>query len=317
MNCRKILTALLVIPGLGLSGSPALAQSNRTWVSGVGTDANPCSRSAPCQTFAGAISKTTPGGEINCLDPGGFGGLTITKAITVKCDAAGKGGILVSGSNGITISAGATDTIVLSGLDFEGTNSGLNGISFLSGGSLTIINSSIRDFMQDGINFAPGSNAALHVVNTTIGNSGQSGVYAGIYLQPAGAATATVTITQTQISEAMYGIVADGSATTGQLNGVIRDSDISNNAVNGVTTSNGTAAHSTLLLDHVSVSGNGNNGLSATGTFSGMLVGNSTVFGNHAGLTTTSGGVLVSYGNNRINGNNGADGSFSVTIATK
>src|SRR3982751_3731335 len=74
----------------------ASAQATRTWVSGVGDDANPCSRTAPCKTFAGAISKTANGGEINCLDPGGFGGVTITKSITIKCQYT-EGGALVSG----------------------------------------------------------------------------------------------------------------------------------------------------------------------------------------------------------------------------
>src|ERR1700738_611636 len=82
-----------------LASAPAYAQATRTWVSGVGDDANPCSRTAPCKTFAGAISKTAPGGEINCLDPGGFGALTITKAITISCQA-GTAGVLGWGTTG-------------------------------------------------------------------------------------------------------------------------------------------------------------------------------------------------------------------------
>src|SRR5512135_2802183 len=82
--------------------APAQAQATRTWISGVGDDANPCSRTAPCKTFAGAISKTAAGGEIDCLDPGGFGAVTITKAIMIDCiPGAGEGGELVSGTNGI------------------------------------------------------------------------------------------------------------------------------------------------------------------------------------------------------------------------
>src|SRR5881628_2732870 len=77
--------------------SSAFGQATRTWVSGVGDDANPCSRTAPCKTFAGAISRTATKGEINCLDPGGFGGVTITKAITIKCHYT-EGGVLVSGT---------------------------------------------------------------------------------------------------------------------------------------------------------------------------------------------------------------------------
>src|SRR2546428_7303661 len=85
-----------------LQAAPAHAQATRTWVSGVGDDANPCSRTAPCKTFAGAISKTAPSGEINCLDPGGFGAVTITKSITIDCHEV-FGSVLVSGTNAINI----------------------------------------------------------------------------------------------------------------------------------------------------------------------------------------------------------------------
>src|SRR5258706_9391637 len=100
--------------------SMAQAQATRTWVSGVGDDVNPCSRTAPCKTFAGAISKTATGGEIDCLDPGGFGAVTVTKAITIDCDS-GAGGILNAGGvNGVLIAAGATDTVQLRNLSIQG-----------------------------------------------------------------------------------------------------------------------------------------------------------------------------------------------------
>ena len=90
--------ALLAVPQL------ASAQATRTWVSGVGDDANPCSRTAPCKTFAGAISKTATNGEINCIDPGGFGAVTITKSIQIDCRGV-LAGVLVSGTNGIIVNA--------------------------------------------------------------------------------------------------------------------------------------------------------------------------------------------------------------------
>src|SRR5258706_2307522 len=104
---------------LSLIPDAAMAKATRTWVSGVGDDANPCSRTAPCKTFAGAISKTAVGGEINCIDPGGFGGVTITKAITIDC-ANTEAGVLVAGTNGITVNAG-TGVVTLRGLDLIGT----------------------------------------------------------------------------------------------------------------------------------------------------------------------------------------------------
>src|SRR5438309_6023399 len=104
---------------LCLVALPAHAQATRTWVSGVGDDANPCSRTAPCKTFAGAISKTAASGEINCLDPGGFGAVTITKALSIRCVGV-EAGVLVSGTNGIVVQAGTTDNVMLEGLDIEG-----------------------------------------------------------------------------------------------------------------------------------------------------------------------------------------------------
>src|SRR5713226_5003074 len=115
---RRIALLALLIGFLApfLASPPAHAQATRTWVSGVGDDANPCSRTAPCKTFAGAISKTAPAGEINVLDPGGFGAVTITKSITIRADHV-EAGVLVSGTNGIVVAAQSTDTVVLEGLD--------------------------------------------------------------------------------------------------------------------------------------------------------------------------------------------------------
>src|ERR1700761_671390 len=117
---RRIALLALIIGFLVplLASAPAHAQATRTWVSGVGDDANPCSRTAPCKTFAGAISKTAVQGEIDCLDPGGFGGVTITKAITLNCGYT-LGSILVSGTPGITINA-AGAIVVIRGLQLQG-----------------------------------------------------------------------------------------------------------------------------------------------------------------------------------------------------
>lgn len=141
---------LLALAALLMSASPAMAQATRTWVSGVGDDANPCSRTAPCKTFAGSISKTAAGGEINVLDPGGFGAVTITKSITIRSDSV-EAGILVSGTNGIVINAGLTDRVVIEGIDFEGLNTGLSGVNILQARTVVIRNSSIRNFTTAGI----------------------------------------------------------------------------------------------------------------------------------------------------------------------
>ena len=152
------------------SVNPASAQAVRTWVSGVGDDANPCSRTAPCKTFAGAISKTAAAGEINVIDPGGFGAVTITKSISIVAEGQ-TAGIAASFINGIIINAAAADRIVLDGLDIEGFGNGLNGIRILNAGSVLIKNTDIRNFRGGtgiGIDIQDVTDSAIYVQDSTI-----------------------------------------------------------------------------------------------------------------------------------------------------
>lgn len=162
--------------------APAQAQATRTWVSGVGDDANPCSRTAPCKTFAGAISKTAGGGAINVLDPGGFGGVTITKSITISSSGF-EAGVLVSGTAGITVAAGATDQVILEGLDIEGLGTGTNGVNFSSGLHLIINKCKIHGFATNGVKVASSTAGARAVLskldifsNGTQGTANSGGV---------------------------------------------------------------------------------------------------------------------------------------------
>ncbi|HEX8120891.1 MAG TPA: hypothetical protein VF549_06455 [Solirubrobacteraceae bacterium] len=162
---RRILPATALLAFALVLPSSAFGQATRTWVSGVGDDANPCSRTAPCKTFAGAISKTANGGEINVIDPGGFGGVTITKSLTIR----GRGptaGALVSGTNAIVINATATDKVTIDGLDINGIGTGaptsLSGIKVLSAGRVNIVNNEIYRF-KSAVTVAPTS-ASTRVV---------------------------------------------------------------------------------------------------------------------------------------------------------
>jgi hypothetical protein len=164
------------------SVSSVHAQATRTWVSGVGDDANPCSRTAPCKTFAGAISKTAAGGEINALDPGGYGAVTITKAITI--DGGGTlASVLNSGTNGIIVAAGAGDTVILRNLDIHGAGSGLNGIMYIKGERLVVENVSIAnnnnasDPNGNGIYVALTANAGNLIVRDSRIVGGRRGIY--------------------------------------------------------------------------------------------------------------------------------------------
>jgi hypothetical protein len=166
----------------------ANAQASRTWVSGVGDDANPCSRTAPCKTFAGAISKTATDGEIDVLDPGGFGVVTITKGITIDggCQVAS---ILSAGTNGIVVSAPSTAVVIIRNISINGFDTGTNGIRFLAGKSLSVDHCFLARFFSSNSSRAldiepnnAGGTAELHVRDTII----QESQGEGVLIQPGG-----------------------------------------------------------------------------------------------------------------------------------
>ncbi|GLR85433.1 hypothetical protein [Bradyrhizobium iriomotense] len=257
------------------ASAPAHAQATRTWVSGVGDDANPCSRTAPCKTFAGAISKTAAAGEINCLDPGGFGAVTITKSITISCEA-GTAGVLVSGTNGIVINAATTDFIYLKGLDIEGLGTGLVGIKFFTGAGLVVDNCVIRGFQAGSalaIGFNPTSNATLTVTNTVIAKNGISGTGGGIQVAPGnGTATANAMLSHVTLEKNNVGVASVGAG-----------------------------AASNVQIYESTINGSLNTGIVAAGTGGVVRIGRSAITGS--GGAATSGNVL-SYLDNQINGNN-------------
>ncbi|MCI4590587.1 right-handed parallel beta-helix repeat-containing protein [Sphingobium sp. BYY-5] len=173
---HKMLGRLFLAFGIFLicSVSPANAQATRTWVSGVGDDANPCSRTAPCKTFAGAISKTAAGGSINTLDPGGFGTVTITKSITIRSDGI-EAGVLAFSTTGVIINAGLTDRIVLEGLDIDGGNPGIDGVRILKAGEVIINDCVIRNFTNAssgaGVNINSPTKVRVTITDTLINNN--------------------------------------------------------------------------------------------------------------------------------------------------
>ncbi|HEY5883601.1 MAG TPA: right-handed parallel beta-helix repeat-containing protein, partial [Pyrinomonadaceae bacterium] len=173
---RFTLNAFAIMAFTLMIASSAQAQSApRTWVSGVGDDVNPCSRTAPCKTFAGAISKTLAGGEISVFDPGGFGAVTITKSITINGEGA-LSGITNSLVNGIIINAGVNDNINLKYLTIQGVQNGLSGIRFLSGKNLNVEHVTIIGNTAQGIEMSKTASGDLTVVNSHIKNCGGAGI---------------------------------------------------------------------------------------------------------------------------------------------
>lgn len=162
---------LILVLCMSAGSMIAMAQATRTWVSGVGDDVNPCSRTAPCKTLAGAISKTATGGEINILDPGGYGAVTITKSITI--DGGGIiGSILSSATNGIIVNApGGLVTVRNFSINGAGTTLGINGIRVIAVKKLHVENCTLSNFSANGIDFNSTTAADIMISNTTIHNA--------------------------------------------------------------------------------------------------------------------------------------------------
>ncbi len=304
----KLGTLVFVAAVSAVFATGALAQATRTWVSGVGDDANPCSRTAPCKTFAGAISKTAAGGEINALDPGGFGGVTITKAITINARGT-MGSVLVSGTNGIIVNAGASDVVYLRGLDIIGVGAGtdLNGITFLAGGALHVEDCDIYGFDQAGINFAPSGASALYVTNSTFRHNGDR----AIHIHPGLAGNAIAAITNVQMVGNEQGLrVEDGSSVT------VKNSVASGNTFAGLNVAT-SARPANLTVDGSAANNNAGSGVRANGPLSTVRIHTSTVVDNgDIGLSSVGGGNIVSFGNNRIFGNAGGDGGPTASASS-
>jgi hypothetical protein len=320
----KIISASLgfvatILASLALSGN-AQAQATRTWVSGVGDDVNPCSRTAPCKTFAGAISKTAVSGVINCLDPGGFGAVTITKSITIDCYWQPAAGILATGTYGVIVNAASTDKIVLRGLEIDGETSGLAGVRIISAASVQIDHCRIAGFNSGsaaGISVAVNSSTfELHVKDTHLLNNGVGATGGAIVVAPLGSVDTRVILSRVEMRDNVYGLDVNGAAGASgyvRVNGM--DVVASGNAQNGVRVTGGGASAS-AFLDRSMISSNGSYGVLASGGNANVILGRSTLVDNGAGLGSSAGGVLYTYGTNQVNAN-GADGAFSAGMTEK
>jgi len=300
---RRLLAVPFAVAGtmiaLFLIADPAYAQASRTWVSGVGDDANPCSRTAPCKTFAGAISKTAVNGEINCLDPGGFGAVTITKSITIDCHEV-FASILHAGTNGINIpfdSFAGTDTrktVNLRNINLQGFDTGIVGIRILGGGAGSFVN--IEDCLVNG-NFSATATGiddrrttgALNVVNTTLRDMGG----AGITIASAGAGPIKATLSNLRVINAHNGVAVGAGAAVHLSNSLV-----SSNSTAGIAISGGG-----INVDATTITFNGI-GINRTG--GSVNLSNNDLSFNNTGLS----GTVSSNTNNRFT-NNGAGGTIA------
>ena len=284
---------LLVFIFSFVTASSVSAQATRTWISGVGDDVNPCSRTAPCKTWAGAISKTAAGGEINALDPGGYGALTITKAITI--DGGGTfASALGAGTNGFVISAAATDKVILRNLAVNGASTGINGVRILKARSVRLENVTIFGFSQRGIDIQPSGDAvSVSVVNSSITNNAGVGVVA----QGSGTGLVSLHITGSTIA----GNLSHGIWIASANKASVFNSSVHGNGLAGlITTGNDTR----VSVHSCTFSNNGTgiqagNGIAET-TF--ISLSNTQVAANTTG-TNAAGGTIESHVNNAVRNN--------------
>jgi len=287
---KVFLSVITAVVLLFAFGSLAHAQATRTWVSGVGDDVNPCSRTAPCKTFAGAISKTAAGGEINVLDPGGFGGVTITKSITISSEGF-EAGVLVSGTNAIIVNALSTDRVVLRGLDIEGLGTGLDGIKVLGAlGALHVEKCTINSFRGangSGIEIATtaAGTTQVFIKDTIVRNSG-NGTGGGIFINPGASATVKASLDNVRMENNVFGFKNQGTSSVS-----IHNSVAAGNTFAGFSATN---AGAVLNIERSVAANNGTGVVCSSAT---VRVGNTSFSGNTTAVST-AGVNCFSYKNN-------------------
>lgn len=285
-----------------LTAVPAHAQASRTWVSGVGDDANPCSRTAPCKTFAGAISKTALNGEINCLDPGGFGAVTITKSITIDCHEV-FASILNSGTNGVNIpfdsfnAADVRKTVRLRNINFNGVNTGINGVRITGGAVIAAGVVIIEDCLIDG-NFGGTARGLsdertgggeLYVANTTIRNNDT-----GIRVIPATGAGQRIDVA---LDNVLVENSTSGTAFGSNVRAMINRSVFTGNSFAAISAGTGFSAVEVNISN--SIITNNVTGIQFSGGAITVRLANNDITFN----TTALNGATQSYNNNRMEGN--------------
>ena len=286
---KRIHFCLTVVALSLLAAGTARAQATRTWVSGVGDDANPCSRTAPCKTFAGAISKTATNGEINVLDPGGFGAVTVTKSITIDGSGGSIAGITAPSSTAITVNAPSSAIVSIRNLDIDGVASGVNGINFIAGGVLHVERCLIYGF-TNGIKIASNATVQVTVVDSIVRDNTQNGL-----------------LVQNTIGNAFV-LVSGSHFNNNTLNGIlaadfsrvtVRESEASANANTGylANAADGTA---TLNIINSTAANNLAAGIQAGGGAapSAVRITGVSIFGHTVGLSTLANGSITTFGNN-------------------
>jgi len=298
---RKIALPLAIIAVAlpFLAASPAQAQATRTWVSGTGNDMNPCSRTAPCKTFAGALAnnKTAAGGEVNCLDPGGFDTVSITFSVTISCEAGTAGVLATSGAVGIFIDAGASGVVTLRGLDIDGQGTGGVGIFLNSAKAVHIEKSTIRNFRSGfvpaGIVTGGSGTAFMYLADTVISDNST-----GMALTTTSGGFKIVSLKNVTIAGSTF----DGvNAVSTNVFVNVTDSIISGNGRDGVVTN----APATVNVDRSTLANNTGAALNAAAGGSTIRASGNNIYNNTNGISIGGGAFVQSDGVNKHGNSNG------------
>ena len=305
MTKSSFLSALLgALFVAGLAIAPAHAQATRTWISGVGDDANPCSRTAPCKTWPGAIAKTATGGEIDALDPGGFGALTITKSITLDGGGGQVASTLVSGTAGMTVNV-AGGVVIIRNVRFNGLlnsgSPGTTGISIVAAAVVVVEKCEVFGFSAAGIGATVSTGTlALKVQQTNLNNNG-----GGIGIKPSGGAIVNASIERTHAdANTGAGIKVDGT-NGGSSNVAITDSSVSVNNSLGVNAVSGPSGNVKVDLTRVVIADNNGAGVQANNSAGGtamVTVGQSILSNNTSAWSPVGTPQLQSFQNNQVTG---------------
>jgi hypothetical protein len=280
--------------------SMAQAQASRTWVSGVGDDANPCSRTAPCKTFAGAISKTAACGEIDALDPGGFGAVTITKAITI--DGSGTfASILASLVNGVVINAtgDVNAVITLRGLSINGFCNGLDGVRILAAKRVNLEDMVIFKMAGDGIEATDSDGLGVHMRNVVVRDNGEDGIEAN----------STTQLQEWSIQSCSFNGNTNGLHAKNQTRFNVRNSVFADNSQDGLLVECPTSGQFAVVnISDSQITLNNSDGIQVgnAGNLGGAFVrfSNNQITNNSGnGVNETTGGNLETFSNNFIKGN--------------
>ena len=286
-------TRVLLVICFVLAVASAAQSATRTWVSGVGDDLNPCSRTAPCKTFAAAYAATSTGGEISVLDPGGYGPLTITKAITVDGGTgAGWGSVLASAASGFIVNITtdlATDQVILRNLSINCNKVAVDGINFIAGKELHVQNVDIFQCNSDGIavNGPASGTMQAFITNVSIRNGGT-----GLRISNAGG-TVNVSVNKSEIANNTTGVDVQAGTLT------ISNSNITGNT--GAGLSAGGAVGSVINADNNLVTNNGGAGITAATASGTVRLNGNSIHRNGTGLANS--GVMQTCSNNTNSGN--------------